>query len=72
MAAVNLVESAGGLPLLPEFRQPGASYDTAAAKLIHNPGNSHLFTDISSPDYDEECAHALTGCVLELLARPDG
>jgi len=57
-AAVNLVESA-----------PRESGD---AKLILYPGSSHLFADISSADYDEDSAHALTGSVLELLAGLDG
>ena len=69
-AATNLVES-----ILTESGGSwggGDSVDAAAVKLILYPGSSHFFADISSPDYDEDYAHALTGSVLELLAGLDG
>ncbi|UPO76432.1 MULTISPECIES: dienelactone hydrolase family protein [Arthrobacter] len=63
-AARNLVDSIAG-------DADWAAADTlndASVKLILYPGSSHFFVDISSPDYDEDYAHALTFSVLELLA----
>lgn len=45
---------------------------TPDAELFLHPGASHLFADISLPDYDPEQAFALTRAVLEMLDRADG
>ena len=43
-----------------------------SAELILYPGNSHFFADISSPEYNEDAAHALTASILQLLAGVEG
>ena len=44
---------------------------TPDAELYLYPGTSHLFADISLPDYDPDHAFALTRMVLQLLDRVD-
>ncbi|WP_104102226.1 dienelactone hydrolase family protein [Arthrobacter sp. 08Y14] len=44
---------------------------TPDAELYLYPGASHLFADISLPDYDPDQAFALTRTVLQLLGRVD-
>lgn len=44
---------------------------TADAELFLYPGTSHMFADISTEDYDETAAPALTARVLDFLARAE-
>lgn len=68
-AARNLIESIAAEP--GGTWGGGATPDEASVKLMLYPGNTHFFVDISSPDYDEDYAPAVTGSVLELLAAVD-
>ncbi|MBD7994684.1 dienelactone hydrolase family protein [Arthrobacter sp. Sa2CUA1] len=68
-AAKNLVESTAAEP--GGAWDGGATLDEASVKLILYPGSTHFFADISSPDYDEDYAHALTASVLQLLRGID-
>ncbi|MCQ1999880.1 dienelactone hydrolase family protein [Arthrobacter zhaoxinii] len=45
---------------------------TPDAELFLYMGASHLFADISLPDYDMDAAFTLTRLVLQLLSRVDG